>query len=268
MANPEFQIEDGGLDSMGDADSEGPDADGPDSDELDSSTDDEAEADVDVDSNSDSDSDSDQPCPDPLVDCDGECVDLDSDPDHCGGCFMPCDETCVDGMCIPFEDKLVFVSSELRTGDMGGLAGADAFCNARAAAARLPGTYKAWLSNAAVGPAQTFTHSPGPYRLLDGMQVASSWRSLTSGSINHPINRDEFGESGPADNPICGGHETWTNTMVDGNPTSADDCSGWTQGGANLSADTGRWSVSTTGWTQGACEVACGQPLPVYCFQQ
>ena len=43
---------------------------------------------------------------------------------------------------------LVFVTSTTHNGNLGGVAGADAICNARAAAAGLPGSYLAWISMA------------------------------------------------------------------------------------------------------------------------
>ncbi len=41
-------------------------------------------------------------CPDDLTDCDGTCVDLDSDPEHCGDCANACDQdqTCDQGRCL------------------------------------------------------------------------------------------------------------------------------------------------------------------------
>jgi hypothetical protein len=42
------------------------------------------------------------PLCDDSVECGGQCVDVGTDPDHCGGCDMPCgiDEQCVDGACM------------------------------------------------------------------------------------------------------------------------------------------------------------------------
>src|SRR5688500_266308 len=42
-------------------------------------------------------------CPDGLALCGGRCVDTNSNPAHCGGCFDPCadDEFCGGGECIP-----------------------------------------------------------------------------------------------------------------------------------------------------------------------
>ena len=46
--------------------------------------------------------------------------------------------------------NIVFATSTLQDGNLGGLAGADAICNTRASAAGLPGAYVAWLSSTTV----------------------------------------------------------------------------------------------------------------------
>jgi hypothetical protein len=38
-------------------------------------------------------------CEEPLMDCDGECVDVMQNGDHCGACDTPCNGVCVDGDC-------------------------------------------------------------------------------------------------------------------------------------------------------------------------
>ena len=38
-------------------------------------------------------------CRPELTDCNGVCVDLQSDPDHCGACAAPCMDVCVSGVC-------------------------------------------------------------------------------------------------------------------------------------------------------------------------
>jgi hypothetical protein len=35
-----------------------------------------------------------------LTECGGECVDTESNPDHCGGCDTPCAQSCVAGECV------------------------------------------------------------------------------------------------------------------------------------------------------------------------
>jgi hypothetical protein len=46
--------------------------------------------------------------------------------------------------------NFVFVTSRAYTGNLGGLAGADAICQTHAAEAGLPGTYVAWLATSTV----------------------------------------------------------------------------------------------------------------------
>ena len=90
--------------------------------------------------------------------------------------------------------RVIFVSSALYTGNLGGLAGADAICNMRAQAAGLPGTYMAWLStNQANGtPATRFTQSAQPYRKVDGVLVANNWADLIDGTLASAIDKTEI----------------------------------------------------------------------------
>ncbi len=65
---------------------------------------------------------------------------------------------------------------------MGGLVGADAACQQRAAVAGLTGTYKAWLADATSSPATRLTHHLGPYQLTTGVIPAQYllWRPRAS----------------------------------------------------------------------------------------
>jgi hypothetical protein len=163
---------------------------------------------------------------------------------------------------------LVFVTSTEHNGKLGGLDGADDICQRLAAAKRLPGTYKAWLSDDTISPAVRFTNrdATGPYELVNGSRIANNWADLTDGAISAPINQTEDGTS--VDNYV------WTNTLPDGTrgglfPT--DDCENWTsdsdapeQGGnGGRSTQTGaEWTSSThTG-------SLCVSRNRLYCFQQ
>ncbi len=97
-------------------------------------------------------------------------------------------------------NKIIFKTSTTYNANLGGVAGADSKCQARANAAGLTGTYKAWISTSSSSPATTFTKYSSPYILTDGTQIASNWNDLTDGSIpnvtggNYPnIHLDEFG---------------------------------------------------------------------------
>jgi hypothetical protein len=87
----------------------------------------------------------------------------------------------------------VFVTSAIYNGDLGGLAGADATCQALADAAGLTGTYKAWLSDTTASPSTRFTQSANPYVRVDGVIVADNWADLTDGTLDATISRDEHG---------------------------------------------------------------------------
>jgi hypothetical protein len=203
----------------------------------------------------------------PLIDCFGACVDLDSDPSHCGGCGTPCLGVCEGGTCDDSAQRLIFLSSQPLKGTMGGLEGADAWCTELASAAGLEGDFKAWLSTAQLGPAARMVHFPGPYRLLDGTLIADGWADLTDGTLAHPIDLDETGLMIPPAQWICEGHEVWTNTKADGTPRTTSDCGGW-QTLEGTSA-VGRYTADDHGWTEAACmSVTCGAELPIYCVQQ
>ena len=78
----------------------------------------------------------------------------------CGNGMVEGDEECDDGnandldgcssTCV-LEARLVFITSTLHDGNLGGVAGADQICNELASDAGLPGTYMAWLSSSQPG---------------------------------------------------------------------------------------------------------------------
>lgn len=104
--------------------------------------------------------------------------------------------------------KVVFVSSvDTFTGNLGGVAGADATCNILASDAGLSGDFKAWLG--ATGPlgspVRRFPPFTGTYVLTDGTQVVQSYNFLFYGLLDSHIDLDENGD--PAD-----GSFVWTAT--------------------------------------------------------
>jgi hypothetical protein len=109
----------------------------------------------------------------------------------------------------------VFVTSQLYTGDLGGLAGADAKCQALADAASLGGTYKAWLSSSTVDARDRLTHFGKPYVLVDGSVVASDWDEFASLHHQRPIDLTETGETAPIV-PAFGFSMVFTGSSWDG----------------------------------------------------
>src|SRR5690606_8308287 len=86
--------------------------------------------------------------------------------------------------------KRMFVTSIGWTGNLGGIAGATAKCQARADTAGLGGTWDAWISAADSSPSLRFVASTTHYARLDGQEVAQTWADLTDGSLDVPINID------------------------------------------------------------------------------
>jgi hypothetical protein len=151
--------------------------------------------------------------------------------------------------------KVVFVSSEKYTRDLGGLDGADAKCQQLAESAGLSGLYKAWLSDSASSPSTRFTHPLHPYVLVDGTIIANGWEDLTDGQLTAPINVTETGGS-------SGVVAVWTFTDTSGNYSTSD----WWCGSVRCN-NVGATNHKDQGWTYYA-PYGIGWTLPLYCFQQ
>ena len=168
--------------------------------------------------------------------------------------------------------KKVFVTSTTYTGQLGSFAGAYAKCQARAQAAGLSGTYKAWLSGRPDGfggqnAADFLTHATVPYVLVDGTRVADDWSDLTDGSLDHAINMDEFG------NTVSG--NVWTNTETDGSAhdhrrdcgPAADLNDVWDSGSQFESGRYGTSTATDSQWTM-TNNTACNNQFRLYCLEQ
>lgn len=186
----------------------------------------------------------------------------------CGDGIVDPDETCDDMNDIPDDgcnacarDSIVFITSERYQGNINGLDGADQRCRMRAAIAGLPRseTYRAWLSSSMTSAAERLIHSNGRYVLVNGIVVAQNWGALMSGSIEHPLNVDEYSQTQPL--------RAWTSTLASGEAVpGADFCEDWTdvgssQGGTGLSGMTDEtWSFFGN--------APCDLELHLYCVEQ
>jgi hypothetical protein len=175
--------------------------------------------------------------------------------------------------------KIVFVSSQTYTGNLGGLSGADANCQTLAAAAGLSGTFKAWLSDGSVNAATRLAHSTVPYTLPDGTLVAKDWSQLTSGALVSYIEETETGGLPPPSNTFCGcegpdagpsSAAAWTDTDAMGALVDpAFDCSNWTSA-VSPNSDWGAvYPPSAADWAS-SCSGApgCGAFASLYCLEQ
>jgi hypothetical protein len=209
------------------------------------------------------------------TDCDGlpetGCeVDLMTDADHCGACDVSCFAGCALGVC----DKRVFVTSSVHDGNLGGVPGADAMCQAHADAAALGGTYLAWISVPGNSPDSRFAKSAGRYVLVNGTVIADDWLDLTDASIDHPLDVTETGGVASSVGLCTDLPEAWSGTAPDGTEESIidiDNCDGWTTTMSYgylytgiLGATDGQWSDGCTSLFVDGCE----RLLPIYCFEQ
>jgi hypothetical protein len=188
---------------------------------------------------------------------------------------------CKTGVCTSpnQETKLVFVTSIGFNGNLGGVLGADAKCVARATAAGLEGTFKAWISAAEISssPSVRFAKSEVPYALMDGTIIAANWADLTDGELQAPISQTELSGSpnyGPS---------VWSFTRVNATPGLFDNpnhvcygtnchCNGWTstqtQGYNKPGSAVGQWAKPNDDWTDYSFANACASKRGLYCFQQ
>ena len=100
------------------------------------------------------------------------------------------------GFCSDRNYKVVFMTSAIYTGNLGGVSGADQKCQDAATSANLTGTCKAWVADATSQPIDTFTKSSVPYVLLDGNYVVDNWDQMAASLTPHnAIDVDENGNS-------------------------------------------------------------------------
>ncbi len=162
-------------------------------------------------------------------------------------------------------EKTVFVTSAKFKGNLGGLTGADAKCQAEAdgPATIVPsGTYLAWLSDGTDGPDTRFTKSSHPYVLPDGTKIAEDFTDLTDGSLIQNINIDPTGKA-------LGMQLFWTGTKSDGTTSQLFvTCAGWTGDtwpGAN--GRVGSTIQTSTLWSSFQRD-RCKRSHKLACFQQ
>ena len=152
----------------------------------------------------------------------------------------------------------VFVTRRRHQANLGGLAGADAICQRRAAAAGLPGTdWTAWLSDSTENAIDRIPD--GQYQLVDGTtQVADDKADLTDGFLKAAINLDEFGQPW--------GGLVWTGTEEDGTDTGSN-CINWTDNSTGFGGSYGAAGAKDVDWTKLPYDTAlCSERYHLYCF--
>jgi hypothetical protein len=172
---------------------------------------------------------------------------------------------------IPDDAKrIVFVTDGVWLGDMGGLSGVLGKCTDAARAVPLEGKYLPWISTENFSPFADFKNQDTlnvPYVMLSGEQVAESFSALTSGTLEHAIDINEWGIKRDTTLGV------WTNTTYDGKMRPGGlDCSGWTDEGST--AEVGDTAHTDAKWTDSYGAACDGATFPsgsgghLYCFQQ
>jgi hypothetical protein len=181
---------------------------------------------------------------------------LDTDAANCGACGNVCNSgKCAAGGCA----LQVFATSALFKGDLGGVAGADQKCQTLAAAAKLKGTFRAWLGDSKTPISARFKLSDSPYVRTDGVQVAKNWTALTTAFfLDSSISVDEDGEPlATRTTPV------WTGQALN---NTVKDCEGWTSAVPNVNGSSGRAEQIDGGWQRYGYS-SCGEGGALFCFE-
>jgi len=176
-------------------------------------------------------------------------------------------ESCQDGECDGFP-KVIFVTSELYDGNLGGVSGADQKCQELADRVGISGRFLALVSEPGRTIFDRFDGEGGPYQLTDGAIVANHFEELgnTLGALNltevgtTPSEPDlgALSEAGLAElTDECRERRlqslVWCNAPVTGTGKSV--CS-------NFSRSTGASGASFCDWSTPDWDRACGVALP------
>lgn len=180
----------------------------------------------------------------------GKCCDAATDKiDSSGNCVASC----------PVPSLKAFVSSVKYTGNLGGLFGADAKCQALATAAKLPGPYKAWLSDSRLNAKDRFLLKNSPYKTVTGTKVVDNFADLIDGSLDSALKVTEKGVTLTSTS-----ERTWTGTSATGTKL-LQTCSDWKSATASVIGSGGQ-VTSTSAWSSSHTS-GCILPYRLYCLQ-
>ena len=173
--------------------------------------------------------------------------------------------------------RWVFITSTLspkQNGDLGGVPGADAYCQILAQTARLDGTYMAWLSGGdpTSAPLIRFASSSfaGWYMSPTNPPtlVARGWADLTEPNDDLPENYLRAAISIDEHGSDVGDNNAWTNTSAGGTRKGDNHCNGWSTGSSDYFGLLGHSEKSVLGgeWTENIV-YECNVGARFYCFQ-
>lgn len=175
---------------------------------------------------------------------------------------------------LPVRKRTVFVTSDLFSGDLGGLAGADAKCATAAARnTELSGkSFKAWLAVEGASASSRFAND-GKFYLTNGLVFAENFSMMSSSYIGMgggaspfiPLNADEMGAT------LTDMRLVWTGTgyvIMPGMETTGT-CNDWTSTALSTSVYVGLGlSYTAWSWAYGTTTADCGEEHPIYCIEE
>jgi hypothetical protein len=153
----------------------------------------------------------------------------------------------------PASGRLAFVTVQSYTPTMG-LAGADMLCAAEAAAAHLPGTFRALLGSSTASAISRFDVSGPTWVRTDGIPLADSALAFANGDLTASPSLTALGTPASTDRAMTGG---------DISVPSMDTCTDWsggsgTRNGGVFYASNAAFNVTTSGCSGG----------PIYCLAE
>lgn len=154
---------------------------------------------------------------------------------------------------------VVFVTSTVISGALGGLAGADTICQERAAAAGWGGVWRAIMSDGSTDARDRIAVTR-PVRNAAGLVVATGATDLWDGEIENPIDRDEHGV------PVSSEMLVWDASHDDGTKYPSSHCGNWTSSRHEDWGELGRLS-SQLKWIDDTAS-SCDATHRVYCISQ
>jgi hypothetical protein len=161
--------------------------------------------------------------------------------------------------------RVMFATSVTYSGNLGGIAGADAKCQTLADAssvARIRGrTFLAWVSTAASPVTTRLVHGTQSYVRADGATIALGFSDLTDGSLMNGISVDDKGGS------HNNGERAWTGTSTNGAGYSGNSCTDWTLGLFPAKGDVGNVGGAGNGWSVAGSD-DCTVPHSLYCVEK
>jgi hypothetical protein len=158
------------------------------------------------------------------------------------------------------QHKRVFVTSQTYSGALGGLDGADAYCQTSAREHGLSGTYRAWLSG---GTTDAFDRvvGDGPWVNTAGQEVFASKAAMREAPLADL--RDEVGQE-PVNIATVG---AWSGSDAEGGHTGSD-CAAWTDATDGASASMGSTLAADPSWGGGDAPAKCSTKAPLICYEQ